>query len=115
MLSALQTSLSGLLSASNRAEAAADKIVKATARGSEAATAAAGHRAYGDAVILGGGAKPQTPGSYTGNGAPPANDPSTDLVNGIVDLTLAAHAYKANAVALKTADETLGKLLDDLS
>ncbi|RMF09539.1 MAG: hypothetical protein D6763_07595 [Alphaproteobacteria bacterium] len=121
MLSAIHTSLAGLLSAGTRARDAADRIVQATARDAQvvdAATAAAGRRAYGEAVVLGGNGR--EPGPTKGYNAPvtspaAASDPADELVHGLVDLSLATHAYKANTAALKTADETLGQLLDDLS
>lgn len=125
MLSAIQTSLFGLLSASSRARLAADNIVRAGAQAAnavEAGDVASGRRAYGEAAVLRGdgtGVQPPT-GAARGYGPPKNEDraamePAPPLAQSMVDLKLAAQAYKANAVALRTADEMLGSLVEDKS
>lgn len=130
MISAIKTSVAGLLSASNDARLAAERVVRGSARTSgppEASVATNGARAYNNALNNQG---PNNQGG-TGNGAGmPLNapfvgqpdgpgygapDPDQDMIRGMVDLTLAKHAYKANATALRAADEALGSLLDDKS
>lgn len=81
MLSAIKTSVGGLLAAGASARQASDRVVQAT-----------------------------LPVSSPGDQAR-----APDLARSIVDLKLSAHAYKANAVAVRTANETLGTLLDETS
>jgi len=127
MLSALQTSLTGLLSAGNRARIAAENIVRASAAGAnalEATDIVSAGKAYGEAVIIGSNpsnsqtSSPYGPGNQqasTGPDGQPGLVESPGLVENIVDLKLAAHAYKANAAALRTENETLGRFLEDMT
>lgn len=108
MLSLISGSLAGLYDATSRAERAAQRIIAATGQASAALDAEAWHngaRAYGAAAARSGGGQPlQRPF------LPPATD--TDLIQGLVDLRLAAHAYKAGAAVVRTADEMADALLD---
>jgi flagellar basal body rod protein FlgC len=120
MLSALQTSLTGLLSASNRAKLAAENIVRASSAGTnalEATDVVSAGKAYGDAVVI---------GSNPSNSPPPPaygpvnqkisteSDSQPGIVESIVDLKLAAQAYKANATAIRTTDETLSGFIKEI-
>lgn len=114
MLSIISSSLAGLYAATDRASRAAERIASAGVRASEeleAATLAAGNRSYTSANTLtnGGGATPLPP-------TLPAYDPPSpdaEIVYGFANLMLAEHAYKANTAVLKTADQMLGRLLDN--
>lgn len=112
MLSLISGSLAGLYDAASRAAEAAQRILKATGQASavlDADALQAGSRAYGAATA------PYSP--QNGGGRPLRQpflspDPDTELVRSLVDLRLAAHAYKASATVLKTADEMTTALLD---
>ncbi len=85
MLPAIQTSLSGLMRSSDQAAKAASNVVRATVPPPE-----------------------PTPSST------PPSAPIPSVEQSMVDLTIASHGYKANAKALRIADETLGKFLDEM-
>lgn len=84
MISAIQTSVAGMMRASERANEAAAAIVRA----------------------------PVTAGNR-----PPAatTDTAATAVAAIVALSVAAHSYKADATAVRVADEMLGETIDRLS
>lgn len=135
MISALQTALSGLLSASTRAQIASSNIVNANVESSrtfsaDSSSSIAGNRAYQplratDVSAPGGGVRTvaspirpsQTP--VFSPGSPLANDeglvnlPNVSLAEEFVQLRIAVNTYKANAAVIRTADEILGSLLDD--
>lgn len=113
MLSLISSSLAGLYDATSRAADAAQRILKATGEASAALDAdiwQAGSRAYGAALASSGM-------QNSGGGRPLrqpmlAPDSDTDLVHSMVEVRLAAHAYKASAAIMRTADEMSATLLD---
>ena len=119
MLPALQTSLAGLLSAGNRAKVAAENIVSASAAGAnavEASDSMSARRAYN----AGGKTPPQVSTTQLSDRADFLNSQGVgpelapELAKSIVDLKLAAQAYKANANAIRTADEALSSFIKEL-
>lgn len=113
MLSLISSSLAGLYDSTSRAAEAAQRILKATGQASAALDAdswQAGSRAYGGAT---GPDRPQNGGGRPVRQPFLSSGPSdADLIHSMVDLQLAAHAYKASATVMKTAGEMTDALLD---
>lgn len=100
--SILSTATSGLRAASVRAESAANNIASVATEGYEASRVLQRSVVGGDGALSGGTAvEAQLIGS----------DEATDLSREIVNLIDASNAYKANAAAFRTGDETSRALL----
>lgn len=100
--SILSTASSGLRAASVRAESAANNIANADTAGYEASRVQQRTVIGGDDALSGGTAvEAQLIGSGEG----------TDLSREIVNLIEASNAYKANAAAFRSGDETSRALL----
>jgi flagellar basal-body rod protein FlgC len=136
MMSGLSNALSGLNTATQRAEIAARNIVNAASAGRAPGNSAplasetlAGIQAYQPRQLVqyslpGGGVAGQSvpvkPSTYpVYDPTNPASDengvlqyPNVSLENEFVQMTLAVNSYKANAKVIETIDETLGSLLD---
>ncbi|MEK9660356.1 MAG: flagellar basal body rod C-terminal domain-containing protein [Alphaproteobacteria bacterium] len=125
MIQGIQSALAGLAAASKRADIAANNIANARSTGTlqpyggftpqqavQTVTAAGTPRVV---------ARPLTPGhvaAYEPDSPDADADgligaPNVDLAANIVELTLAEHAYKANAATLRTIDEMAKALYDD--
>lgn len=126
MIQGIQSALAGLAAASKRADIAANNIANARSSGKldpydgfqpqqalQTVTAAGTPRVS---------ARPLTPGHVAAyepdNPDADANGligtPNVDLAANIVELTLAKHAYKANAATLRTIDEMSKALYDEV-
>lgn len=86
MISAIQTSVAGMMRATDRANKAAETIVRAPAAAAESAAAGA-----------------------------PVDDGGQSEVAAIVELSMAAQSYKANAAVVRVSDEMLGRVIDSMS
>lgn len=100
MLSLISSSLAGLYEATSRAERAAQRILTASTAAAvfDADTLRSGAQAYG--------------GRPLDRPLPPVADVTADMAMGLVELRLAAHAYKAGAAVTRTADEMARTLVD---
>lgn len=129
MIAAFHTAASGMAAASARASTVAANIVNVLSAGTLASDVLSAQRAYRPQSALTtssvhGGVRtatlPRTPATVllydpdhpsadkNGMTAYPNVSPEQEAI----EMMLAAHAYKANARILKTADEMLGALID---
>ena len=124
MIQGIQSALAGLKAAAQRAGIAADNIANARSGGTlQPYTGYVPKEAVQTTTVTGTpvvSARPLTPGhvaAYEPDSPDADADglvgrPNVDLAKNIVELTLAEHAYKANAATLRTIDE-LSKALYD--
>lgn len=134
MIDAFTSALSGLRAAGARAAIAAENIANVrTTRPLSAATDPAAAAAYfsparavqstgaaGQPVVSRVPVDPAyqpvfDPGHPDADGAGLVGLANVDLAANLVELSLAKHAYAANAAVLRTADELSGTLLDALA
>ena len=106
MLDALQTAVDGLRIAETRAAKAAQNIATAT---------------QGVAAPAGGSGETPAAVAAPGNGFLNTEFPNsvsaaeTDLAFNLVELQLALHAYQANAVVIRAANESFKHLIDSFA
>ena len=102
MFAPIQIALSGLNAASTRMEVAASNIVNATGNTAQ-------KQAYSPKIAF------STPNSYGGVDTQIIDSPKgteVSLAEEIVQLKIAEHTYKANAMVIKVAAEVQNELLD---
>lgn len=124
MFDALQNAAAGLLSSANRAAIAAQNVVVAaqsqfSAAGTDSADLTRGNTAYQLAAQSGNiSRRLPTSGwhssSFSGMADLPNDfqNPPKSLEEALIDLKIAAQAYKANAAVFRTINKTTGTLLE---
>lgn len=122
MFLALQSAAAGLRSSANRVAIAAQDVVVAAQSQSSSIGADSGNLSRGNAAYQlaaqGGSPSLRLPSSGWHAGSPSfanvaANfqNPPASLEEGIINLKMAAQAYKANAAVFKSVNKTMGALL----
>ncbi len=123
MFGVLQTATAGLLSSSSQAALAAQNLVRSTSPSSvappEAAELNRGNDAYRRAANAASGTQRPSVSSpslssltaFTPAQQSNPSSPEQEFVN----LKIAEHAYKANLAVIRTADQTIGHLLKEMS
>ncbi|MSO70870.1 MAG: hypothetical protein EXQ88_02460 [Alphaproteobacteria bacterium] len=112
MFNIMQTALSGLRNAEERAFQAANNI--AQLRLADAGVAASTPTGATTAVVTGpaAGQSPVTGGQPNADGQGFSTSGQTDLATDFISLMIEKQAYKANLAVLRTADEMVSHLVD---
>lgn len=125
MIQGFQSAIAGLTAAGKRADIAANNIANArttgtldpysgyTAQQAVQSTTAAGAPQVSARLLSPGHVAAYEPDSPDADADGLVGVPDVDIAANIVDLIQAEHAYKANAVTLRTLDELSRALYDD--